>query len=90
MVAQMQTWICTDGRLHPPSNTKLFGQKDVQTESLIAEDIQSRLRPKAKEIIKNHLENGDVLALITGSSFYLAKIWREMGIYTHRSQSISC
>ena len=63
------------------------GQKEIDVQNRISdfweEDIKSRLRPKAKDIINNHLADGDVLALITGSSFYLAEIFGEKWGFTH-------
>lgn len=63
------------------------GQKESDVKERIAafweEDIKARLRPKAEDIMKKHLEDGDVLALITGSSFYLAQIFGAKWGFTH-------
>jgi HAD superfamily hydrolase (TIGR01490 family) len=63
------------------------GQKEVDVKNRISdfwdEDIQSRLRPRAEAIMQKHLEEGDVLALITGSSFYLAQIFGDKWGFTH-------
>ena len=63
------------------------GQKEIDVKHRIhnfwEEDIQNRLRPHAKSILEKHKEAGDVLALITGSSFYLAEIFAEKWGFTH-------
>ena len=63
------------------------GQKEVDVKHRISmfweEDIKNRLRPKARNILEKHKEAGDVLALITGSSFYLAEIFGKEWGFTH-------
>ena len=63
------------------------GQKEEDVRNRIInfwkEDIHLRFRPKAKEIVDQHLAQGDVLALITGSSHYLAEIVGKQWGFSH-------
>ena len=63
------------------------GQKECDVKQRITdfwdEDICNRLRPKAKEIMEMHLNRGDTLALITGSSMYLAQIFGKKWGFSH-------